>query len=154
MIEQSLPSERRQTANFNRTDDKFDVVKALEYAESKHNLKLEQNLCMNHGVAAAMELKHQAQQSTNLPLQIAQGARATADQPMQADEMMLLTDRSKQANGNAQVILERSQQRIRDIAELMGGTSQFTTSMNMFNANGGMMPEDDDDEFASDRKQK
>ena len=73
---------------------------------------------------------------------------------MQADEMMLLTDRSKQTNGNAQVILERSQQRIRDIAELMGGTSQFTTSMNMFNANGGMMPEDDDDEFASDRKPK
>ena len=54
-IEQSLPSERRQTANFNRTDDKFDVVKALEYAESKHNIKLEQNLCMNHGITAAME---------------------------------------------------------------------------------------------------
>jgi len=28
--------------------------------------------------------------------------------------------------------LERSQQRIKDIAELMGGTSQFTTSMQMF----------------------
>ena len=55
MIEQSLPSERRQTANFNRTDDKFDVVKALEYAESKHNIKLEQNQSLNHGVAAAME---------------------------------------------------------------------------------------------------
>ena len=54
---------------------------------------------------------------------------------MNAEDMM--TDRSKASGVAAQAILERSQQRIKDIAEIMGGSSQFTTSMHMFGAKNG-----------------
>ena len=36
------------------------------------------------------------------------------------------------SQNNAQAVIDRSAQRIRDLTELMGASNQFTTSMNMF----------------------
>ena len=87
-------------SNFEIRADQFDIVKALEEAESVHQAKkLEQ----------------------------------------------------ESATQQQQQILDRSQQRIKDLTELMGGASQFTTSMHIFGKD-HPMSEDEDENTTNQQK--